>query len=393
MRRRYDSSNHRSFPASAREAPPRFAACRRLRGLSIVGALAASVCAMGGGLVGCDPHREATADARPMRLVSFAPALTKMIVDLGAADRLVAVADHDAAAPAGLPSVGNFLDVHLERLIGLEPTHVLLQSSRRGAPGELTRWAERGAFEIVRFSYPRSIDEVLDLLAAKSPERGRAERARNVKERGSDSGRPERANPSPPTEAGGGATPNDSSREPLTLGRLLGRPERARRLRRTVEAKLRRISAAAAPARADGKATGSSPRRVLLLLSTDPAMAVGPGQVHDDLLHRLHAVNASAAANVGAPTYDREGLLRTRADVIVLLTPGAPRLSGWDDPRLAGFRGLPLPAVEHRRIALLNQPLVLVPSTNLPQVAAGLAKAIYPSRAARIDAALAGDAD
>ena len=43
-----------------------------------------------------------------MRLVTLAPALTQMVIDLDEANALVGIAENDMVAPPGLPVVGNF---------------------------------------------------------------------------------------------------------------------------------------------------------------------------------------------------------------------------------------------------------------------------------------------
>ncbi len=65
--------------------------------------------------------------AAPRRVVSLAPSITEMLVDLGAADRIVGVTryDHDPAV-ARVPRVGGWTDPSLEALARLKPDLVLL---------------------------------------------------------------------------------------------------------------------------------------------------------------------------------------------------------------------------------------------------------------------------
>ena len=59
------------------------------------------------------------------------------------------------------------------------------------------------------------------------------------------------------------------------------------------------------------------------------------------------------------------------------------------DDRLDVFRDLPdVPAVRDNAIHLINDPMALEPSTSLPQVAAQMAKAIYPDLSESIDQAM-----
>jgi ABC-type Fe3+-hydroxamate transport system substrate-binding protein len=62
----------------------------------------------------------------PRRIVSLVPAVTEMIVALGADDRLVGRTDFDALpAVRDIPSVGDGLQPDLERLLALEPDLVI----------------------------------------------------------------------------------------------------------------------------------------------------------------------------------------------------------------------------------------------------------------------------
>jgi iron complex transport system substrate-binding protein len=68
----------------------------------------------------------AAAPAAPQRIVSMAPTLTDLVVELGARDRLVGVSRFDTdAALNGLPRVGGYLDPSLEAVVKLKPDLVL----------------------------------------------------------------------------------------------------------------------------------------------------------------------------------------------------------------------------------------------------------------------------
>ena len=64
--------------------------------------------------------------ASPARLVSMSPALTDLVQELGATDRLVGVSRFDdAPALKDLPRVGRYLDPNLEAVVRLQPDLVL----------------------------------------------------------------------------------------------------------------------------------------------------------------------------------------------------------------------------------------------------------------------------
>jgi iron complex transport system substrate-binding protein len=304
--------------------------------------------------LGCDdrapspsasPATQPGASNQPQRLVTLAPGLTQMVVDLGAGARLVGVAKNDDAAPAEVPIVGTYTQVNLEALLQADPTHVLMMTAKEGPPERLQAMAEAGRFELVAYPYPRTIEQVLGILHHD----------------GSNA-------------ANGGA-------DPPTLGSVIHRTRRAAKLKHDIQHTLQRLKTVTAP--------WPEPN-VLLVINTNPLRVTGPGAVNDQLLRYVGARNAAADANVPAVSLNRESLLQKQPEVIVLLDPASPPLRE-NDQRLALFNGLAIPAVQNQRIALLNDPLILLPSTNLADTAIALAKAIHPDRAAAIDQARARD--
>ncbi|MBC9252337.1 cobalamin-binding protein [Pseudomonas alcaligenes] len=115
------------------------------------------------------------------RVVSLAPSLSEIMLELGAAGQLVGVLDGDQrpAALAGVPSVGRYGQLDLERLLSLKPDLILLW------PASVSP-AQREQLE--RFAIPLYIGEPADFAAlaeqfAAIGERvGRAERGRQLAE-------------------------------------------------------------------------------------------------------------------------------------------------------------------------------------------------------------------
>ena len=300
--------------------------------------------------VACDqqaPGPTPKLDHEKLRIVSFAPAITQMLVDLGASDGLVAVAKNDDAAPSKLPVVGTYVDPDLETLLALAPTHVLMMTGKEGAPRRMAELAATGRFRLITYPSPANLEDVGRILHEEQ-ESAHAKPAKS-------------------------------------LGAVLGATERARKLKYRMLVELGMLSELFADA---GKP------RVLMVLATNPIMASGPGTVHDQLLRKAGASNAAAKARVGAPTYDRESLLGIDPELILLLLPRAEPLQGLDhDPRLASFRGLPIKAVRDGRIVLINDPLVLLPSSSLSRIAVAMAKAVHPDMVDQIDEVLSRDTD
>lgn len=294
--------------------------------------------------VGCSeetpPIQHATGNqADTLRIVTVAPALSQMVVDLGLGDSIVGVAEYETAAPEGLPIVGNYNDVNTEMLLGTNPTHVLMMVGHGGPPGRVSDLAEQGLFELHTFPFVVSIKQICAVL---------------YDDTGADVAGP-------------------------TLGGALGVPEAAAALKLRMLKQLAGISSLTGPL---DKPT------VLLVIGTGPVMVCGPGTVHDELLGFAGAVNAAADAAVTAPEYGRESLIALSPDVVIFLQPDAPEIEA-DDPRLKSFQGLPIPAIEDGRVHVINHPLALLPSTSITTICAEMAKAIHPQVAEQIDALMA----
>ncbi len=287
---------------------------------------------------GCEPNESSTAgnsqpgdEDKPLRIVSFSPAITKMVVDMGLGDQLVGVAEHDDAAPDDVPVVGSIFDLNTEKLLVANPTHVLVMATATGVPQGLVDLADEGSFKLATYPYPNRVVEIRQIL---------------------------------------GCAPSDSPNH-VDLGKALGRLDEAADVCNQMTQNLQAVRE---------QTREREPRRVMMFFGTQPLMASGPGTVLDDVLTNVvNATNAAQDTNLTAPVYDREKLLAARPDVILLMMPGAPPLDEMQsDPRLASLRGLPIPAIENKRVVLLNDPLVLLPGSNIDDLAATMAEAVYP---------------
>jgi iron complex transport system substrate-binding protein len=80
------------------------------------------------------------AQAPPTRIVSLIPALTDMLVAIGARPQLIAVSSYDDDPQVKeLPRVGALLDPDLERIISLHPDLVLVYGSQQDLKTQLAR--------------------------------------------------------------------------------------------------------------------------------------------------------------------------------------------------------------------------------------------------------------
>ncbi|MEM9884241.1 MAG: hypothetical protein AAF800_15110, partial [Planctomycetota bacterium] len=83
-----------------------------------------------------------------LRIVSLAPSITQVVNELGLGRRVVAVGDFDELAPPKTPSLGRYVDLDLERLTTLAPTHVLAMTGQAGLPKRVGEMADAGRFAL-----------------------------------------------------------------------------------------------------------------------------------------------------------------------------------------------------------------------------------------------------
>ncbi|MCC5831030.1 MAG: hypothetical protein JJU36_16420 [Phycisphaeraceae bacterium] len=317
-------------------------------------------------------------ELRGPRIVSTSPAISQALIDMNMGNRIVGRNDYDQTLPREVPVVATFatgrLDIRTEALLNARPTHVFIEgpipSALRGLADR-----ERGGFTLVSFDSPRSIESLSELLYHVPP----SDRPGELTAQGLGG----------VLEAGHYAVP--------VKVQLLQHGDELQRLTRHMP----------------------EPRpRVLMVIGLEGPMVSGTGTLHDDVLTRwLGAVNAVTAKPDNAdetdndangesddpsdmirtdndkvqlkrsitgpaPILSRELLVATQADVILLfLDDREPLRDIMDDPRLAIFRNLPIPAVTNNRIVLIDDPLAKLPSTSIVRIANRMAKAIYPQLA------------
>ncbi len=309
--------------------------------------------------LGCDrqPGQEtyfSTPEESSLRVVTLSPALTQIFKDLGQADLIVGVGQHDAAAPANATIVGTYLDINAEELARLKPTLVFTMAGSEGLPPRLVELSKQIGFMLVSYPYPQTPGDVGNIILRESEMISRL----------------------------GGTTdePVAESQSPPSIGALLDMHIKAAELKHTMLFRLAELSKLT-------KDQGSP--MTLMVIGTSPIMASGPGTVLDQLLAMAGGRNVAFDATVGAPTFDREKLLTFRPDVILIYDIGGQALGSVDtDPRLAEFRGLDIPAVRHGQIVLISDAHALLPASTLDKTAGIMAKALHPELVEKIDAIL-----
>jgi iron complex transport system substrate-binding protein len=219
------------------------------------------VLALAGPAAAAEPYLLGELAGPPARIVTVAPSLTEVVLDLGEGGRLVGVSRYDDAPEvAKLPRVGGFLDPAPEAILGLRPDLVLAAPS----PGN------RGPVEgLARLGVPvlvLPLHEVPEILAA-------------VRE----------------------------------VARVLEVPARGEALAKSIADGLAAVRARTAPL---------PKRRVLVVYGWRPLVVAGPGSFADSLLADAGALNVAAGASGPYPTFSAEAALAAAPDLILDATGG-----------------------------------------------------------------------
>ncbi|MDH3584802.1 MAG: ABC transporter substrate-binding protein [Phycisphaerae bacterium] len=301
------------------------ARCRRGWGRSLFVGLIVALC------LGCSPDASAPPPAGPTRLVSFSPAVTQMLVDLGQGERIVGRQVLDPAAPAKAVAVGTQWQIDYERLVSLRPTDIFLQFSADQVQTRLQRLRELGRRYHWRIHH-HPIETVQDVLQALYHEQD-----------GQASG----------------------------VGAEVGEPERARVLAEDLRTRLRKLR--------ELTATSEPPAVLLVVRYNRQVTAAAPGTFIDELLRAAGGHNVLPEGRALYPVLDAERLLALKPQVVVVLAQDA----GADAP-------LRLPEGMRARVVRLVDPASLLPTTTMPRVAGKLAALLHPEKADAIRRVISG---
>jgi ABC-type Fe3+-hydroxamate transport system substrate-binding protein len=249
--------------------------------------------------------------------------MSQILIDMHQQSHIVGIAEFDFTAVNALPVVGNYLDVNTEKLLALEPTHVLMMTGKAGTPPTLKSMADQFGFTLMAYPYPDTIADLQTIIRQ--------------------------------------------------MGIALKLLPQANDAIAKMQRQLDTLKAATA---------GLPSLRILPVIGTDPIMASGSKTIIDEMIYMVGSINVAHDAPVSAPVYDREKLITLAPDVIILLSPdSAPLAEGLTDARLQEFINLPVPAVKNQRFVLINDPLTFLPATTIPRIARQIALAIYPQLA------------
>lgn len=259
------------------------------------------------------------------RIVSLGPNITEAVFALGLGDRLVGVSSFSTYPPEArsLPQLGGYLNPNLERLRVLKPDLVLVQYE----PEKVARFCQKEGIRLVRVRMD-SLGTIYEGLSV--------------------------------------------------LGRALGAPERADRLRASIQAELKGVAAA----------VSALPRqRVFVCLGRAPdslsgLFTAGGASFLTEVLKVAGGDNIYADLNRSYPEISKESLVKRAPEVILELRPGE-RIDADRARRIKAdwqaLRGLP--AVDAGRVHLLTQDYLLIPGPRVGAVARLLAQTLHPELA------------
>lgn len=113
------------------------------------------------------------------RVVSLAPSLSEIVVELGSADLLVGVLDAGERPPelSAVPSVGRYGQLDMERLLSLEPDLLLLWP---GSVGPAQREQLKRLNIPTYVAEPRSLEQLTSQIEAIAEQLGRPQRGQKL---------------------------------------------------------------------------------------------------------------------------------------------------------------------------------------------------------------------
>jgi iron complex transport system substrate-binding protein len=258
--------------------------------------------------------RQPDASRHELRIVSLSPAISRTLIDFDLDHYIVGRTPFCDNIDPSITVVGDLLNVDMERLVRLRPTHLLIQPPASGINPALLQLAidrgwTLGAWHLDTIDDVRTlIRELPDVLGHDPPQ----------------------------------AT-DDLHTRAIEL--------------------LSRIDTALEPAH--NTFTGS----ILLIANVEPSTVFGHGTYLDEILTALGGRNA--ATHRGYPQLSLEDVARIKPEAMILIAPGASDQQSTRE-RLGPLARLDVPAVHQRNLAILRHPDGFLPSTGIIHVADAL---------------------
>jgi iron complex transport system substrate-binding protein len=253
----------------------------------------------------------------PQRIVSLAPSITETLFALGLDSSIVGVTDYcDYPLAAKLKAkVGGIMNPDIERIIALRPDLVFMSGSGN-MKSDYDKLTSSGIPVFV--SYPRTIEDVFKSIS--------------------------------------------------DAGVLTSTPSRADSLLLILRQRKNELVSQAA---------ARQKRTVLMLLSLNPIVAIGPGTFLDEMITLANGENIARTATTAYPLLSREEILGRRPDVIIATSD---IVRSTDDILSSYPEWKTLPAIRNNRVGIVDASLVSRPGPRIVDGLAAVVKAIHFSR-------------
>jgi ABC-type hemin transport system substrate-binding protein len=254
-----------------------------------------------------DQSQNTTNHADDLRLVSLSPAISRALVDLELAAHLVGRSPFCESVDQAIPVVGDLLNLDYERLLRVQPTHVLVQPPATGVDPNLLTLAARHNWTVA--TWPLHGISDIDRMLRELPEIIEHE----------------------------------------------GLPQRSSHLRQQMDAVLT----------CDEQAM-SWDRPTMLITSLDPVGAFGRETYLHDVLVGLCGINAVTASHY--PQFTLEDVVRMNPQAIILVRPGTSP-DAPPSAAMRTLMSLDIAAVRNGRVAVLHDDDAFLPSSSIVNVA------------------------
>jgi iron complex transport system substrate-binding protein len=253
----------------------------------------------------------------PRRIVSLAPSLTEILFLIGADSSLVGVTDYcdypDAAKRKA--KIGGMLNPNVERILALQPDLVLMSGSGN-VRSDFEKLTAAGTTVFV--SYPRSIDGVFKSIVDIAELTGRRPKADSV----------------------------------VALLQL----RRANLVR---------------------QAAGTKKETVLMILSLNPLVAIGPKTFLNELVTLANGENIVRDSSMAYPVLSREEILRRQPGVIIATNDIVRSIEDILSP-YPEWKSLT--AIRNKRVAIVDASIVSRPGPRIVEGLEAMIRAIHGDR-------------
>lgn len=260
--------------------------------------------------------RDIRLEGPPGRIIPLAPSLTEILYFLGLGDRVAGVTLYSNYPPevALKPRVGAYTNLNVERIITLDPD-LVIGTVDGNKPGAVAMLEQAGI--PVFLVNPRGVREVIRTVAE--------------------------------------------------IGRLCGLGDRAEALSEGLTVRLERVL----------KKIGTGRRPLVFFqINIRPIMTVNRNTFHNDLIVLAGGRNMAGDEPITYPRISLEEVIRRRPEVIFLSSMA--RGGGFEEARREWFRWKSIPAVQQKRVHLIDSNLTDRPSPRLIDGLEKMARLIHP---------------